>query len=426
MRHPILEIHPTDAHGCMAKLKATLIDGMDTSGDAAKVGTALHRVAEALTFELAEHPAADKWDVGRKAVALAARELEMSPAAYADALMLLEKVLAPESRVDLHPTPGWSGSAEYRWFLVERDGDLIGVTALSEGEEAFASGTIDLLQWTPGFGVVRIDDFKTKRQMLGPEDVWESFQMRVYAFAILRIPCFAKCERIEGRLVMLRHGYTTTADFIPGDPWEQQVEEHLYAIHEARKKCVAEDKWPATSGPWCQYCPVRHKCDVVAAVVKSGGVPDGTPSEMARALGAVKSIVGDLDDMVRELVDGDELNAPIPLGDPLGTVLGYKPSQGWEVLLPYEETMQRLRELGMTKDLEIEHFRFVAANHYPSRVKKVLKDVLRVDPDTLEQLVIPISNMTFTTYRPEKKAAAATTFTDLDEVERALDRRSKG
>jgi len=113
----------------------------------------------------------------------------------------------------------------------------------------------------------------------------------------------------------------------------------------------------------------------------------------------------------------------IPLGDAHGTVLGFKATNGVETILSYEQTMDALRLYGMTDAQFVEHFRFVGPQHYASRVKKVLREVLQVDEVTAEGLVIPVTKSEFTAHVPERvtESARPATIEDIDRLLGGMD-----
>ena len=138
-RHPFLELHASDRDQCLSRLRAEL-DGAGHSGLAADIGTAVHRVAEAVTLELLEHPAADAREVAQATLKTVIRELDLPPAGIVDALEILDKALAYDSRIRLGVEPGWSGKPEVRWAL---DADLEIVTAVGvEGALAPAAEAV--------------------------------------------------------------------------------------------------------------------------------------------------------------------------------------------------------------------------------------------------------------------------------------------
>lgn len=419
MRHPILEVHASDAANCLAQFHAKLVDGLDEAGDPAKVGTVMHRVAENLVIAKSERAMIDVYEVARQTIRTEATRLALSPSAIVDALEILEKILAPDSRISLWPGMGWNGKPEYKWGLRDVDGVFEFVENPTEADgEMYAAGTADLVEWKGG--VVRIRDWKSSRQMLSADDAWESFQARLYAYAFLRR--FPDAPSIEFSYGLLRHGYyTTPVDFIRGDPWEWGVEARLRATREQREKALASGEWPATRGPWCAYCPVRWKCSEFLRGVEMGDeVPsDWPPEEVARALGATKIAVRDLDRKARSIVE--ETGRPIILDRVTGEALGYKPTNGCETVLSYEETMDRLREFGMTQAQYEEHFRFVQSNHYPGRVKKVLREVLEVDKETAESLVVPVSKTEFTVHTPDVREQVSEGQVSIDDLDRLID-----
>lgn len=425
MRHDILECHQSDPSECLAAFKAKVIDGLDTPGDPAKIGTLVHKVAERLAVAKSGEAFADVFAIARDVIRTEGLRLALSPAALVDAVEIVEAILGDGSRINLWPEMGWQGEAESRWGLrldTSKGDEGTFVYVADPSEPCYAAGTIDLLEWSPGGAVVRVRDWKTSRQKFSGDDAWESFQARLYAYAMLRR--FPEAKSIEFTYGMLRHGYySRPVDFVRGDPWEWGVETRLRATREQRERALASGSWPESAGPWCSYCPIRWKCASFLAVVAMGDeVPDEWDARtIALALGAAKIAVRDLGKRARSIVE--QTQRPIVLDSTTGLALGFKPTNSLETVLTYEQTMDRLRVYGMTKAQEIEHFRFVASNHYAARVKKVASDVLRIGREELESLVVPIADVEFTTFTPDPVPEEDRPVT-LDEIDDFLERAS--
>lgn len=396
MRHPFLEVHASDVDGCLARLKATLIDGKDTDSTPAKVGTLVHRVAEVVAKVKAASPAADLLPPVRDAIRTHAAALGLSPAGVADAVSILEKSLAPDSRVSLWIEPGWTGRTEYRWGLVEDGDDVVFVENPWPGVECIAAGTIDRVEWTGG--ALRVRDYKTKVQMLTAQSAWDSFQLRLYTLAMFR--ALPEVHDATSSFVMLRHGYEAGANFLRGDPWEAATLLRVREVREVRRRALESGEFPEQLGPWCDYCPIMAKCGAQREAAEMGNeaVAELSIEDAARMSLGLASRVALLKRRVRSWVDAHD--TPIPLGDPHGQVLGYAPSAGWETLLPYERTIVRLREYGMTNEQEIERFRFVARHHFAGAVRKMLGE-LGVHAEEAESLVTPIAKQRFAAHVPE-------------------------
>ena len=425
MKHPVLETHQSDAVGCLARFKAEVIDGVDSHGEAAKVGTVLHRVAEGLSTWRVDRAAADPTTMAFTLLREQALLLKLSPAAVADAVSILETVLAPDSRLSLWARPGRNGVAEMRWGLYPHpeSGELVATDDADPEREFYAAGTIDLLEWTGGAAGVTVTDWKTTLVMLSAEDAWQSWQGRLYAYAVLRLPGFERAEEVTFRLALLRHGYAVEAVFRRGDPWERGVEERLASIRASRERALASGVWEETLGPWCAWCPVMGRCEAQKAAAAQGeealaGLDLPTAARTMLGLEARAKV---LRKRVRAAVE--KTGDPVPLEDPHGTVLGFVPTQGWETVQSYEQTIDALRLYGLTDAQFVEHFRFVAPNHWPSRVRKVLKQELGADEGTIDSLVIPVTKSEFTTYVPERvlESARPATIEDLDRLLGGLD-----
>lgn len=415
MRHPFLEVHPSDPHACLARLKGQLIDGADVPNEAAKVGTTVHRVAQAVAEAKAKSAFVAFHQVAAQAIREQAKALRMSAAGILDATAIVEKCFAEDSRVALYPRMGWTGKAELRWGLVEEDGMFTYVEEPTE--ECAAGGTIDLAEWNPS--KVAVTDYKTTIQMWSGTDAYESFQIRLYVAAMLRkVPT---ARGAEGRFALLRHGYYANADFERGDAWEMQTLAQVRAEREARRNALETGEFPETPGVDCHWCPLLLKCETAGRFATMGAQAAGllSPTDAARAWLASKAMAARLERFVRKYVE--DSGAPIPLDDAAGTYLGFKETNGLEVLDDYETVMDRLRDYGMKEAQFVEHFRFVGPQHYASRVKKVLYEVLGVDPETAERTVVPVTKSEFTTFVPQL-APIQREATD-EEIEAMLDGR---
>jgi hypothetical protein len=152
-----------------------------------------------------------------------------------------------------------------------------------------------------------------------------------------------------------------------------------------------------------------------ALVFKRGAPID----ELARRWLALREVAKQLEKAVREHVE--ETGEPIPLGDKKGTVWGPRPGTGWETIQSYERTIQLLEDYGMTREQRVEWFRFVGEHHFAGRVRKAL-DELRVPDGSQERenLVVPVTAFTFTSFRPDPKEGPAPG-TTLDQLDRKID-----
>lgn len=438
MRHPLLELHASDKDQCLARFKATM-DGADTTGLPALVGTAVHRVAEAVTLELMEHAAADPREIAAAAFKRAVRDLDLPPAGVVDGLAILDRVLAFDSRIALRVEMGWSGRPEFRWAIDEEFKVVEPCAECVQGlidplpptpckacggtgwsRPTLAAGTIDLIEWTSTRRKLRVTDWKTERGFRSADDAFEDWQARLYVYAALQH--FPEAQTVEFRFGMLRHGYHARAEFVRGDPWQWSVEVRLRAMREQREQAVEENSWPETPGPWCEWCPIMHRCAALECLRASGAVPpDLEPDEMARRWKALQRLAGEYEAAVKARFEEDGHDEPIPLGDTRGTVLGFKPVQGWSLVHDYAETIERVRDLvpeGAWAQTFAENFRFVTEANFPARVRGVLRD-LRVTEDVTDTIVIPVTKTQLTTFCPDPPAHGAPA--TLDEADELID-----
>lgn len=407
MKHPILEIHASDHDQCLRRLHAEIVDGKDTGSEAASVGTAVHRVAEQISLFRAEFPMGDIGDVATRALAAAREDLKMSAGAVLDAAEIVASLLAEDSRMDVGIAMGWNGVPEAKWSLVDVDGGL----EYREGhvDGAVAAGTIDLLEWSGN--EARVTDWKTKRQMLSSEDAWQDWQPRLYAYAVLRK--FPDVDRVTFRYGMLRHRYYAQAEFLRGDPWEWGVERTLAAIRQEREGAAASGQWAERLGSWCAHCPIMWKCEALRKAAEDGTTVIGVlpPAELAARGLAMEKAAEKLRQAAEAVVVEGE--AGLPLGDAKGTHFGFKPGEGLVLVKGYDETLAELRRIGMTREMEVEHFRHCLEHHLPGRVKKVMSALRVPKGDVLwDTLLMPITKFTVTAYVPEPKESADTLSAD--------------
>ena len=435
MKHDVLTIHASDHDQCLARLRAEVVDGVDSSGVAALVGTAVHRVAESIALEVAEHPAIDQREIASRVFKQEVRRLAIPPAGVVDGLRILDKVLAFDSRIKLHAEPGWNSRPEVKWALDVDLNPFDWIVDPNTGEGAWrdedgnpptlsilAAGTMDLEMWTTGDEAGRLRDYKTIRAFRGPDHAFEDFQLRLYTFAeFIRRPAMQECNT---GFSMLRHGYETTADFVRGDEWAWSTETQLRAIRDQRERAVESDEWPETPGPWCKYCPIAHKCVKVEAMRAQGEMPPDLPhAEIINRWKALQALADEYEEAAKAPFQDEHHDAPVLLGDARGTAFGWKDTQAWALVGDYEQTMERLRMLvpdAAWPTVFAENFRFVTEGNLPSRVKKVLGD-LRVREDVRDSIVLPLTKPMLTTFRPEIPKPGIAEDATRDVIDAAID-----
>lgn len=386
-------VHQSDP-GCLARLKAQR-DGADATGEPAKIGTACHRAAEALA-DLAADDDDDRPESAVVALAIrdAAPELDMAPESVGEALQIMERAIASVIPLHLTPEPDAACYSEMHWRLDRRFKPL--PEDASPGDIAFA-GTFDRVEVFADRVVVT--DWKTVREKMAGWELPDNWQARVYSLAALQF--WPGARRVTYRWVNLRHCYALSHDFERGATWEAATRTLLGYAADRRTAAMASDEWPETMGEDCGWCPVLHRCRAVADAVEQGAeVTNLPPAEIARRWLGVRALAGRLERTIKPMVAA--LGHPLDMGD--GSVLGGKPVQAWDVVLRYEDMMNALTAFGMTRAQEIEWFRHCAANHYPSRVKRALNELLGREARAAiesDEYITPVTNEQFAVWTPD-------------------------
>ncbi len=397
-RARILAIHQSDPD-CLARYKSERIDGIESTNEAARVGTAVHRAAEALAYvaddELTRE---EQFHVARQAIDAAAAELPLSPVGAADALAIMEGALSPTSRLHFGRPTGWEHSAETRWAL-----DRHFKPCDPDDPKRLAGGTIDLVEWDEAGGTVRVTDEKTTKHWQSGDDLYHEWQPRLYCLWAL---ANFGVRKVTFRYRNLRHGYAVSAECRAGEAWIEATKARVLSLRAEREVALEMDVWPETMGDSCAYCPIRHRCGSLARAAREGRIPDAalTPAEKARRLLALRSIEADYErDLRAVLAAGAE---PIDLGH--GVAFGLKPVTKWRLVAAYaddegairpeqrEALLARLRVLGMTPAQEAAWFLFCREGDVPAAVKRAVQELLgRAAGRFLEDAsVSPIEPMT--------------------------------
>jgi len=366
-------IHKSDPT-CLARYKAERIDGVESENEAAKVGSACARACEALAYLGEEADAAERAHVARQAVDAASLDLAMSPDATHRAREIMERALAPTSRLRFgHPTDGWKSSAEWRWAL----GPDWKPLQDPDDSSAIAAGTCDLVLWHEEEGRVIVVDDKTTIHRQTQDELRHAWEPRVYCLAAIQV---FGVRRVTFRWRNLRHGYAVQLEFDREDPWFESTKERILELRTAREVALEMDAWPETLGPDCAYCPVRHRCGAMRSAATSGRVipPDLHPRIIGQRMLALRALVADYERRAEELVEATQ--QPIDLGAGIG--LGMRPATVWG-LVPrfegpagYDRLMRELADLGMTEAQRVEWFRFCPEHLLGSRVRRALYALL--------------------------------------------------
>ena len=379
----LLECHQSDPT-CLAKFHAERVEGIDSTNEAASVGTACHRACESLAYAMHDEELdhEKQFAVASQAIEAAALDLRMTSLAKQDAMQIMERATAPTSRVHFGTPTGWSSAAEYHWRLDAKfkptDGD------------ALCAGTIDRLDWSEEGGEARITDFKTTKSWQAKEDIHLSWQARVYSMATLLV--FPGLRRVKFRFANLRNGYPVEDEFRRDEPWFEATKARILELRAEREVAVELDQWPEVMGPDCTFCPVKFRCGAWKLAAAQGReIPaDMDSGEIGRRALGLRALATAYEARAEAIVEASQ--APIDIGRGLG--LGMRPATKWG-LAPkfegeggYERLMQALADLGMTEAQKVEWFRYCQEGHVPSRVKDALYELLgpRVGGQAIEDM----------------------------------------
>lgn len=300
------------AADCLARFKAEYVDGVKTDSPYATLGTLVHAGIEAAYR--GEVNGVPQVDAALDAMTHAWHAIEAQPAAWvrSEAEMMLRAAYAPSSALYLKKPRAAKMAVEQAWAM---DADFNAVRP--DSLDAAYAGRMDAIQWGTKDGI-RVLDWKTIRAMPSAAELEDDVQARVYALAALSL--FPEADKVTFSLVLIRHQYEASVTFKRGEPWEERTKAWLEAVRGAIMRAEATETWPEQPGDACGWCPVRHRCESLAALVSQGALPDdATPEDVARTYLAAKSLAAEAEKRARELA-GD---APIPVG--IGKVLGFKP-----------------------------------------------------------------------------------------------------
>lgn len=367
---------------CPRMWAAKRIEKLPDTGYAAQIGTACHRAVEAVTIAALEHPDRDSALVARDALLIAMKEIPLSTAQYHEALQIMELVTSGRVGVNLRPWEGWTIYPEQEILL----NDEFEVTTAPD--EVAYTMRLDRLSIHEERGVVEVSDFKTSHDYMSEEDIATDLQALVYSMGALRAVDGA--EEVIYRRVMLRLGYTARHPFVAGQSWERTIIDRLRVGRERITQAVTKTReFPEVVGSHCRYCPRRGVCGSLQGVIASGGMLVGLtdPVEKARALRALKAVVSELDAWAR--VEA-EANGAIPLSET--KALGFKQNNKGVLAVDEATALQKLRDLGMTAEMEAEHFR-LHGDRIVSPAKEVigiLVEQKRIKPKDKKAVILSI------------------------------------
>jgi len=379
-RRRLLIVHQSDS-SCLSRFRAERIDRLDSTNEAAKIGTAAHRACEAIANEAGDDgdPTREEMmTVARATIDATAAELAMTENGRAEAVSIMERATAPTSRVRILRPTGWNSSVELRWAL---DADWNPIAPDAPG--AICGGMIDVVWWKDGESKVIVRDFKTTKKFQKPDDAADDWQARMYAlWAIVNFGV----REVRFEYVNLRHGYTVGATLRRDEPWFESTKARILALRAEREVALEMDVFAETMGDDCDYCPVRHRCGAIAQAAREGRTfdPNLSIADAARRLMALRAIEADYERRVKSHLDAT--GEPIDLGN--GAAFGQKPVAKLRLVSRFaaddgsispaqrEALMVFLRGYGMSPEVEAAEFLFCREGDVPAAVKRVVHELL--------------------------------------------------
>lgn len=351
---------------------AERLEGADTGSRWIRIGNACHAAAEAITRAVVAGTARPLYEIAREAVLDFGERYGLAPDELHESLEVMDRATAPGSSVTWGLRKDWTARAEVSLALDESFTPIAPHVPGMDDAPAY-TGRIDRLQWSTEEPVVEAWDWKTSKDWMSSEDVLADTQAQWYAF--LTLAFFPGAVVVTFRRVMLRLGYTATATFVRGEPWESRIRDRMRRGRAIMLRVLEErDAAAERPGTWCRYCPRIGSCSAVAAARRIGHDseidPDRPREERARSWLALRAAAERLEASLR--ADVAE-RGPIPLGD--GRELGMHERQRSTLRLSREEVLDRLRGLGMDRVLE-ERLLAPSDDAMPKLVDRVLEELV--------------------------------------------------
>lgn len=318
------------AQSCLARFKAERIDGIDASGVPGEVGTAVHYCIEHAYIASATGNV-DQLDaalVALRSYASSRPDLPLIVSVRAE--VDLRRIYHRDSRLWLRlPSSGDQMQAEFRWAL-----DVDGKAVEAGDPSAVFAGRMDEVRW--GKSGLQQRDWKNILAMRKKDDVKTDTQMRVYSLALLAV--FPGAAKVESGWVMLKHDYEVSDFFGRDEPWHRATWAWMGQVRDHVLRAEADDYWPATPGEACPWCPIRHRCDALKALIDAGSVPkDGSPESIGRGHLALSKLAAQYTRAAKKMAE----EADIDVG--VGRVLGFKPGTKKAWLVTVSQILDSLR-----------------------------------------------------------------------------------
>ena len=236
---------------CPASARLSLQVPYEESGEAAKIGTAIHSLSETC-WQLDQDP----MDFVGKTV----EGIVMTRENAEFALAHIRMVAALESEL---------GTVKVEQFGVAFSNDLVRV-----------AGTADVVAFNEDKSILEIADLKTGRQWVDAD----SPQMKIYALGVLKKYLSASFETVRLTIVQPQAGENRT-HVMTADELHNWADNVLMPAVNAAVKDVTE---PTPSKDACQYCPAKMICPAqtkaLASVPVTADIATLTPDQVADLL----------------------------------------------------------------------------------------------------------------------------------------------
>lgn len=212
---------------------------------------------------------------------------------------------------------------------VDSDGKEIQPDPLAPYQvKSFFKGTLDLLQYDPGNGVVTITDYKRQWNILSPADAANSPQAQQYAY--IAGQHFPDAVRVVFRFYFSRSGVFRETTYLRSELEFQLkvlIQREIAMMTRIRKH---SDTAAPIPGDCCSLCPFATACPALDGDILQNGVVRS--QEEARALASSMHLMKRraADSMVI-LKDWSKDNGPVDIGG--GKAYGYvsSKSDSWEL-----------------------------------------------------------------------------------------------
>ena len=236
---------------CPASARLSLKVPYEESGEAAKIGTAIHSLSETC------------WQLDQDPMDFIGKTIEgivMTRENCEFALAHIRTVAALEAEL---------GTIKVEQFGVAFSNDLVRV-----------AGTADVVAFNEDKSILEIADLKTGRQWVDAD----SPQMKIYALGVLKKYLGTSFETVRLTIVQPQTGENRTHVMTAGElhDWADNV------LMPAVNAAVKDTTEPTPSKDACQYCPAKMICPAqtkaLAAVPVTADITTLTPDQVADLL----------------------------------------------------------------------------------------------------------------------------------------------